>query len=139
MHGHAAGMGYALAYHAGAELIDLEMVQFTGNQLWPPWLLGNPMLLSLMCGGKYVNGIGKEFLRLPQPRDAIQRLAYKEIKEGRGTEQGGVYIDLTASPLSSEEIEEQLKASLAAEIAKARWRLIKEMSARTPDPKSDGG
>ncbi|HUJ69248.1 MAG TPA: FAD-dependent oxidoreductase, partial [Syntrophorhabdales bacterium] len=97
MHGHAAGMGYALAYHAGAELIDMEMVQFTGNQLWPPWLLGNPMLLSAMCGGKYINGLGKEFLQLPQPRDAIQRLAHKEIKEGRGTEHGGVYIDLTRS------------------------------------------
>lgn len=136
MHGHATGMGYALAYHAGAELIDMEMVQFTGNQLWPPWLLGNPMLLSAMCGGKYVNGLGKEFLRLPQPRDAIQRLAYKEIKEGRGTEHGGVYIDLTRSPLSSEQIEEQLKHSLAAEIATERWRLIKEMSANTPDPKT---
>ena len=42
MHGHATGMGYAMAYHAGAELIDMEMVQFTGNQLYPPWLLGNP-------------------------------------------------------------------------------------------------
>ncbi len=136
MHGHATGMGYAMAYHAGAELIDMEMVQFTGNQLWPPWLLGNPMLLSAMCGGKYVNGLGNEFMQLPQPRDAIQRLAYKEIKEGRGTERGGVYIDLTVSPLSSEEIEEQLKHSLAAEIAKERWQLIKEMSAQTPDPKT---
>ena len=78
-------MGYALAYHAGAELIDMEMVQFTGKQLYPPWLLGNPALLSAMCGGEYRNALGKEFMKLPQPRDMIQRLAYKEIKEGRGT------------------------------------------------------
>jgi fumarate reductase (CoM/CoB) subunit A len=136
MHGHAAGMGYAMAYHAGAELIDMEMVQFTGNQLYPPWLLGNPALLSSMCGGKYVNALGKEFLKLPQPRDALQRLAYKEIKEGRGTERGGVYIDLMLSPLPSEEIEEQLKISLAEEIAKERWRLIKAMSVNDPDPKN---
>ncbi|MGD0918177.1 MAG: FAD-binding protein [Thermodesulfobacteriota bacterium] len=136
MHGHATGMGYALAYHAGAELIDMEMVQFTGNQLWPPWLLGNPALLVAMCGGKYVNALGKEFMKLPLPRDAIQRLAHKEIKEGRGTERGGVYIDLTVSPLSSEEIEEQLKLSLAAEIAKERWKLIKAMSVDNPDPKN---
>ena len=58
------------------------------------------------------------------------------IREGRGTDRGGVYIDLTFSPLRSEEIEEQLKLSLAAEIAKERWRLIKEMSAQTPDPKT---
>lgn len=136
MHGHATGMGYAMAYHAGAELIDMEMVQFTGNQLYPPWLLGNPALLSVMCGGKYVNALGEEFLQLPQPRDAIQRLAFKEIKEGRGTERGGVYIDLTLSPLSSEEIEEQLKHSLAEEIAKERWQLIKRMSVNDPDPKN---
>jgi fumarate reductase (CoM/CoB) subunit A len=136
MHGHATGMGYAMAYHAGAELIDMEMVQFTGNQLWPPWLLGNPALLVSMCGGQYRNALGDEFMKLPQPRDAIQRLAYKEIKEGRGTERGGVFIDLTVSPLSSEEIEEQLKKSLAAELAKERWKLIKTMSVDSPDPKS---
>lgn len=136
MRGHASGMGYALAYHAGAELIDMEMVQFTGNQLYPPWLLGNPALLVSMCGGKYINALGEEFMKLPLPRDAIQRLAYKEIKEGRGTERGGVYIDLTASPLSREEIEEQLKLSLAVEIGKERWKLIQEMSADNPDPRN---
>ena len=136
MHGHATGMGYAMAYHAGAELIDMEMVQFTGNQLYPPWLLGNPELLSAMCGGKYINALGDEYMKLPQPRDAIQRLAYKEIKEGRGTERGGVFIDLTKSPLSSEEIKEQLKHSLAAEIAKERWELIKRMSVNDPEPRN---
>jgi len=136
MHGHATGMGYAMAYQAGAELIDMEMVQFTGNQLWPPWLLGNPALLVSLCGGQFRNALGNEFMKLPQPRDALQRLAYKEIKEGRGTERGGVYIDLTVSPLSSREIEEQLKSSLAAEIAKERWKLIKAMSLDNPDPKS---
>jgi fumarate reductase (CoM/CoB) subunit A len=136
LHGHATGMGYAMAYHAAAELIDMEMVQFTGNQLWPPWLLGNPALLVSMCGGKYINALGQEYMKLPQPRDALQRLSYKEIKEGRGTERGGVYIDLTVSPLSSKEVEEQLKSSLAVGIAKERWKLIKAMSADTPDPKT---
>jgi fumarate reductase (CoM/CoB) subunit A len=136
MHGHSTGMGYAMAYHAGAELIDMEMVQFTGNQLWPPWLLGNPALLVTLCGGEYRNALGKEFVKLPQPRDAIQRFAYKEIKEGRGTARGGVFIDLTVSPLTSREIEEQLKSSLAAGIAKERWKLIKAMSADYPDPKT---
>jgi fumarate reductase (CoM/CoB) subunit A len=93
-------------------------------------------LLVSMCGGKYLNALGQEFMKLPQPRDAIQRLAYKEIKEGRGTERGGVFIDLTLSPLSSEEIEEELKLSLAEEIAKERWKLIKEMSVNNPDPKN---
>ena len=136
MHGHATGMGYAMAYHAGAELIDMEMVQFTGNQLWPPWLLGNPALLVSLCGGQYRNALDQEFMKLPQPRDALQRLAYREIKEGRGTKNGGIFIDLSVSSLSSREIEEQLKSSLAAEIARERWKLIKAMSAESPDPKT---
>ena len=136
LHGHATGMGYAMAYHAGAHLIDMEMVQFTGNQLYPPWLLGNPALLGLMCGGKYVNALGEEFIQLPATRDAIQRMAYKEIKEGRGTARGGVYIDLTRSELSSEEIEDQLKHSLAEKIAKERWKLVKDLSVNDPDPKN---
>ncbi len=136
MHGHATGMGYAMAYHAGAELIDMEMVQFTGNQLYPPWLLGNPELLCTMCGGKYINALGEEFIRQPQPRDVIQRSAHKEIREGRGTERGGVFIDLRSSPLASEEIEEQLKRSLAVAVAKERWQLIKRMSVNDPDPKN---
>ena len=136
MHGHATGMGYAMAYHAGAELIDMEMVQFTGNQLYPPWLLGNPELLCTLCGGKYINALGDEFIQQPQPRDVIQKAAFKEIRDGRGTKKGGVYIDLTQSPLDSEEIEDQLKHSLAVEVAKERWQLIKRMSVNDPDPKN---
>ena len=136
LHGHASGVGYALAYHAGVDLIDMEMVQFSGHQLYPPWLLGNPALLSTMCGGQYLNALGKEFLQLPLPRDMIQRLAHKEIKEGRGTERGGVFIDLTVSPLSSEEIEQQLQVALGGKIAKERWKLVKEMCADNPDPKN---
>lgn len=136
LHGHASGVGYALAYHAGAELIDMEMVQFSGQQLYPPWLLGNPALLSTLCGGEYRNSLGKEYMKLPQPRDMIQRLAYKEIKEGRGTPRGGVYIDLTVSPLSSQEIEVQLQKALGGDIARERWKLIKDMSVDNPDPKN---
>jgi fumarate reductase (CoM/CoB) subunit A len=136
LHGHASGTGYALAYHAGAELIDMEMIQFTNNQLYPPWELGNPALLSSMCGGKYVNALGQEYMQLPQPRDMIQKLALKEIKEGRGTERGGVYIDLSFSPLSRQELEEQLQRALGGEIGKDRWNLVKEMSVNNPDPRN---
>jgi fumarate reductase (CoM/CoB) subunit A len=136
LHGHASGTGYALAYQAGAELIDMEMVQFTGAQLDPPWELGNPALLSSMCGGKYVNALGQEYMKLPTPRDMIQKLAYEEIKAGRGTERGGVYIDLSVSPLSREEIEKQLQIALSGEVARDRWNLVKEMSAKNPDPRN---
>ena len=65
LHGHAAGIGFALAYYAGAELIDMEMVQFTNVQLYPPWELGNPALLISICSGKYLNALGKEFMTPP--------------------------------------------------------------------------
>ncbi len=136
LHGHASGVGCALAFDAGAELIDMEMVQFTGAQLYPPWELGNPALLSSMCGGKYVNALGQEYMKLPTPRDLIQTLAYEEIKAGRGTERGGVYIDLSFSPLSREEIEKELQKALGGEIAKDRWKLVQEMSANNPDPRN---
>jgi fumarate reductase (CoM/CoB) subunit A len=136
LHGHAAGTGYALAYHAGAELMDMEMVQFTNIQIYPPWELGNPALLSSVCGGKYVNALGEEYMQLPQPRDMLQKLALKEIKEGRGTERGGVYIDLSFSPLSREDLEAHLKKMLGGETAKGRWKLLKEMSVDNPDPRN---
>ena len=136
MHGHSTGMGCALAYHIGAELIDMEMIQFTGSQLYPPWLLGNPALLVSMCGGKYMNARGEEFMKLPLTRAETQILAHKEIAKGNGTERGGVFIDLTVSPLPGQEIEEQLKVSLSAEVGKERWKLIKDMSADNPDPKN---
>ena len=136
MRGHATGMGCTLAYQIGAEIIDLEMVQFTGNQLYPPWLLGNPALLVSMCGGKYMNANGEEFMKLPLTRAETQILAHEEIAKGNGTERGGVFIDLTVSPLTSEEIEAQLKVSLSESIGKERWKLIKDMSADNPDPKN---
>lgn len=136
LRGYASGVGYALAYHVGAELIDMEMIQFTGHQLFPPWPLGNPALLSSLCGGRYLNANGEEFLQLPLPRDMIQKLAWKEIREGRGTDRGGVFIDLSVSPLSSQEIEEKLKLSLGGPFSRGRWKLIKLMSKETPDPKS---
>ena len=135
MRGHATGMGCVLAYEAGAELIDMEMIQFTGNQLYPPWLLGNTALLVAMGGGKYMNAHGEEFMKLPLTRDQTQILAHKEIAKGNGTERGGIFIDMTASPKSNEEIEAVVKSSLGVEIAKERWRLIKEMSEDNPNPK----
>ena len=136
LRGHATGMGCTLAYHIGAELIDMEMIQFTGDQLYPPWLLGNAALLVSNCGAKYMNIHGEEFMKLPMTRDETQIRAAKEIAKGNGTERGGVFIDLSVSPLPSDEIEEQIKVNLAEGIAKERWKLIKDMSADNPDPKN---
>ncbi len=49
-----------------------------------------------------------------------------------------MFIELSLSALSSEEIERQLRISLGGEFVKGRWRLIKEMSNENPDPKMEG-
>src|SRR5213596_9469 len=122
------GDGHALAYDAGAELIDMEFVQFhpTG-MVWPPSVMG--ILVSEGVrgeGGILVNTHGKSFMfesipenhrtqtadneeegwrycqgdknarRPPEllTRDHIARCIVREIKEGRGTPHGGVYLDI---------------------------------------------
>lgn len=106
----ACGDGVYLAYEIGAELIDLEMVQFYPTiVIYPPAVKGilfqyelviNPDLL----GGRLLNGRGEPFFAGMPMRDVLLRAIWQEIQNGRGTEHGGVYIDLTATPLSREEL-----------------------------------
>jgi succinate dehydrogenase / fumarate reductase flavoprotein subunit len=122
------GDGQALAYHAGAELIDMEFVQFhpTG-MIWPPSVCGilvtegvrgeGGVLLnknhrrfmfddipelyrsqtadSEEEGWRYTQG-DKEARRPPEllTRDHIARCIVREIKEGRGSPHGGVFLDI---------------------------------------------
>jgi succinate dehydrogenase/fumarate reductase flavoprotein subunit len=98
------GEGIALAYEAGADLVDMEMVQFhpTG-MVWPEKAVG---LLATEAirgeGGILLNSKGERFLKNydPErmelgPRDVVARAIYNEIISGRGTEHGGVWLDVT--------------------------------------------
>ena len=122
------GDGHALAYRAGAELIDMEFVQFhpTG-MIWPPSVMGILVTESVRGeGGILTNKDGKRFmfdhipenyrnqtannaeegwrycqgdksaLRPPEllTRDHVARCIVREIKEGRGSPHGGVYLDI---------------------------------------------
>src|SRR5215210_6747364 len=101
------GEGVALAYEAGADLVDMEMVQFhpTG-MVWPEKAVG---LLATEAirgeGGKLLNSKGERFMKnyYPErmelgPRDIVARANYNEIVAGRGTEHGGVWLDITHLP-----------------------------------------
>jgi len=101
------GDGYALAYRVGAELIDMEMVQFFPCGLVQPELRKG--LLVLEPGeveeGRLYNSRGERFMQKydhekmeKTTRDKLSRAIYTEILEGRGTENGGVFMDLTKSP-----------------------------------------
>jgi len=123
------GDGHALAYEAGADLIDMEFVQFhpTG-MVWPPSVMGILVTEGVRGeGGILLNKDGKRFMfesipenyqahtadneeegwrycqghkdarRPPEllTRDHVSRCIVREIKEGRGSPHGGVYLDIS--------------------------------------------
>ena len=123
------GDGHALAYHAGAELIDMEFLQFhpTG-MVWPLSVMGILVTEGVRGeGGILLNKEGKRFMfgdipdnykaqtadspeegwryctgdknarRPPEllTRDHVARCIVREIKEGRGSPHGGVYLDIS--------------------------------------------
>jgi succinate dehydrogenase / fumarate reductase flavoprotein subunit len=121
------GDGHALALWAGADLIDMEFVQFhpTG-MVWPPSVRGILVTEGVRGdGGVLRNALGERFMfryipemfqaetaeteeeadrwytdrsvrRTPDllPRDEVARAINTEIKEGRGSPHGGVYLDI---------------------------------------------
>ena len=122
------GDGQALAYRAGAELIDMEFIQFhpTG-MVWPPSVKGILVTEGVRGeGGVLRNSEGRRFMfddipdlykhqtadseeegwiytqgdknarRPPEllTRDHVARCIVREIKEGRGSPHGGVFLDI---------------------------------------------
>jgi succinate dehydrogenase / fumarate reductase flavoprotein subunit len=132
-----SGDGHALAYEAGAELIDMEFVQFhpTG-MVWPPGVRGLLVTEAVRGeGGILRNREDERFMwrylpeerrheyaesdeeamrwvealregrdtdaRMPpelSTRDNVSRAIYTEVREGRGSDHGGVYLDISYLP-----------------------------------------
>ena len=132
-----SGDGQALAYEVGAELIDMEFVQFhpTG-MVWPPGVRGLLVTEAVRGeGGILRNATGERFMwrYLPEERraeyaatdeeaarwvtalsqgretdarrppelstrDNVSRAIYTEVKEGRGSPHGGVFLDISYLP-----------------------------------------
>jgi len=99
--------GMALAYEAGAELLDMEFVQFhpTG-MVWPPGVQGILVTEAVRGeGGTLTNNRGERFMEKYDPkrmelstRDVVARAIYAEVKEGRGSIHGGAYLDISHKP-----------------------------------------
>ncbi|MFM9996981.1 MAG: fumarate reductase/succinate dehydrogenase flavoprotein subunit [Phycisphaerales bacterium] len=122
------GDGQAMAYHAGADLMDMEFVQFhpTG-MVWPPSVRGILVTEGVRGeGGRLLNSAGKRFMfddvpdlyknqvardveegwryvtgdknanRPPEllTRDHVARCINREVKAGRGSPHGGVFLDI---------------------------------------------
>ncbi len=123
------GDGQSLAFHAGAELIDMEFVQFhpTG-MIWPPSVMGILVTEGVRGeGGVLHNNKGERFMFADIPdayksqtadnpeegwrytqgdkearrppelltRDHVARCILDEVKAGRGSPHGGVYLDIS--------------------------------------------
>ncbi len=140
------GDGVSLAYHAGAELLDMEFIQFhpTG-MIWPPSVKGILVTESVRGeGGVLRNKEGKRFMyddipdnyksqtsmdpeegwrytqndknakRPPEllTRDHVARCINREVKAGRGSPHGGVFLDIAwikeKIPNSAEHIKKKL-------------------------------
>jgi succinate dehydrogenase / fumarate reductase flavoprotein subunit len=99
--------GMALAYNAGAELKDMEFVQFhpTG-MVWPPGVQGILVTEAVRGeGGILRNKAGERFMEKYDPkrmelstRDVVARAIYTEVREGRGSEHGGAFLDISHKP-----------------------------------------
>ena len=140
------GDGHALAYHAGAELIDMEFLQFhpTG-MVWPPSVRGILVTEGVRGeGGILKNSEGKRFMfddipdnykaqtadteeegwryvigdrdarRPPEllTRDHVARCINREVKAGRGTPHGGVYLDIAWIKEKIKDAPEHIKRKL---------------------------
>src|SRR3954465_11818450 len=95
--------GIAMAYRAAARLMDMEMVQFHPTGLVVPGSRLNGALLEeglRGAGAHLFNGQNERFMARYDPeklerstRDRVSRAAFAEIRDGRGTENGAVFID----------------------------------------------
>ena len=110
------GDGFAMAYRAGADLVDMEQVQFHPTGMVTPESKKGVLVTEAVRaeGGKLLNINGERFMKKYAPekmelatRDVVARSIYQEIIEGRGTENGGVYLDI--SHLDDDYIEEKLE------------------------------
>lgn len=96
--------GMIMSYHAGASLIDMEMVQFHPTGLVLPESPGHGEILEeevRTWGGRLLNQARERYMLSVDPRgelatrDIVARHSYLEIQAGRGTPNNGVILDLS--------------------------------------------
>jgi fumarate reductase (CoM/CoB) subunit A len=112
------GDGYSLAYDAGADLVDMEQIQFHPTGMLYPESRRGVLVTEAVRGegGKLFNVNMERFMERYDERgelatrDVVARAIYNEIREGRGTSNGGVYLDVTQLP--NEVVEEKLETML---------------------------
>ncbi len=99
-----SGDGMAMGFRAGAEFVDMEMMQFhpTGLIAGDSVMTGTVLEEGLRgAGGHLLNAQGERFMARYDPakmerstRDRVSRSSFMEIRAGRGTPEGGVFLDV---------------------------------------------
>lgn len=98
------GDGFAMAYRAGANLVDMEQIQFHPTGMVAPESKKGVLVTEAVRaeGGRLINSEGERFMKKYAPekmelatRDVVARSIYREIQEGRGSPNGGVYLDIS--------------------------------------------
>ncbi len=101
------GDSWRLAVDAGGRLRDPELVQFHPSGILEPENAAGTLISEAARGegGTLRNSLGERFMERYDPermelstRDRVALAAYTEIKEGRGTEKGGVWLDVSHLP-----------------------------------------
>lgn len=99
-----SGDGMAMAYRAGVDFVDMEMMQFHPTGL----IAGNSVMTGTVleeglrgAGGHLLNASGERFMSRYDPakmerstRDRVSRSSFMEIRAGRGSDQQGVFLDV---------------------------------------------
>ncbi len=112
------GDGFSISYDVGADIIDMEQVQFHPTGMIHPESRKGVLVTEAVRGegGKLINAKGERFMKNYDPRgelatrDVVARAIYNEMREGRGTSRGGVFLDVTHLPDGV--IEEKLETML---------------------------
>ncbi|MFF8630184.1 L-aspartate oxidase [Streptomyces werraensis] len=101
------GDSFRLAVEAGARLRDPELVQFHPSGIIEPENAAGTLVSEAARGegGVLRNALGERYMSRYDPermelstRDRVALASYTEIKEGRGTEKGGVWLDVSHLP-----------------------------------------
>jgi succinate dehydrogenase/fumarate reductase flavoprotein subunit len=114
-----SGDGIAMAHRAGAELGNMEFITFCCNVFYsPPIWRGSlaPYLISLTCGGRLTNNLGRDILEeydagmvqmgtaTEWNKSFVSHATMKEVRRGRGTASGGIYYSRGDVPWKNVEL-----------------------------------
>ena len=99
-----SGDGQVMAMEIGAELIDMEFIQFHPTGMVHPTGVAGLLVTEAVRGegGLLTNSLGERFMKNYDPermelstRDIVAKSIYAEVKAGRGSPHGGVFLDIT--------------------------------------------